>query len=88
MSEIKFLLDENLPYKLLDFLISEGYECLHIKNLGKAGSKNGEVYKLGADLKSFLITRFSCRAVKLALRRAPGYNPSRPLRGIPHGQRR
>ncbi len=41
---IKFLLDENMPFALVEFLKNKGYEAEHLKKLGKGGIRNGEVY--------------------------------------------
>jgi predicted nuclease of predicted toxin-antitoxin system len=42
----RFLLDENMPFALLELLRNRGYEADHLKKLEKVGIKNGEVYKL------------------------------------------
>ena len=56
---IKFLLDENMPYALLEFLLSKGYEADHLKKIEKIGIKNGEVYRLAEQSKSWILTRDS-----------------------------
>lgn len=54
---VKFLLDENTPYALIEFLESRGFTVKHLKKLGKAGIKNGEVYKLAEKNKMWIVTR-------------------------------
>jgi predicted nuclease of predicted toxin-antitoxin system len=41
---IKFLLDENIPYALIDLLKKRGFDVQHLKKMGKQGIRNGEVY--------------------------------------------
>jgi predicted nuclease of predicted toxin-antitoxin system len=52
-----FLLDENLPFSLIDSLERKGHKAYHIKKLGKTGIVNGEVYSLAIELNAWLITR-------------------------------
>jgi len=40
---IKFLLDENIPYALIDLLKQRGFDVQHLKKMGKEGIRNGEV---------------------------------------------
>jgi predicted nuclease of predicted toxin-antitoxin system len=54
---IEFLLDENLPYGLIDFLEKRSYNVNHLKKMGKSGIKNGEVYKIAEQNKAWIITR-------------------------------
>ena len=54
---IEFLLDENLPFALIDFLEEKGYRVSHLKTIGKSGIKNGDVYKIAEQNKSWIITR-------------------------------
>jgi predicted nuclease of predicted toxin-antitoxin system len=54
---IKFLLDENIPYALIDLLQERGFDVQHLKKMGKGGIKNGEVYKIAENEKSWIITR-------------------------------
>ena len=54
---IKFLLDENIPYALIKLLEKKGFSVAHLKKIGKGGIKNGEVYKLAEESKSWIITR-------------------------------
>ncbi len=54
---IKFLLDENMPFDLVDFLKRRGYETNHLKTLGKTGIKNGEVYIVAEQGDSWILTR-------------------------------
>lgn len=54
---IKFLLDENIPYALVEFLENRGYTASHLKKIGKSGIKNGEVYKIAEDNNMWIITR-------------------------------
>ncbi len=56
---VRFLLDENMPFSLLDFLRSRGYEAEHLKKLEKVGIKNGEVYKLAEQHELWILTRDS-----------------------------
>src|SRR5947209_7961566 len=55
--EISFLLDENIPYTLLTFLLRENHRAFHVRKLGKAGIRNGEVYTLAGELKTWIVTR-------------------------------
>ena len=54
---IKFLLDENIPYVLIKLLEKKGFSVAHLKKIGRGGIKNGEVYKLAEESKSWIITR-------------------------------
>jgi len=54
---IKFLLDENMPYALIDLLEKRGFSVDHLKRIGKTGIKNGEVYKLAEKGKMWIVTR-------------------------------
>ena len=54
---IKFLLDENIPYALIDLLEDKGFSARHLKKMGKQGIKNGEVYKLAEENKMRIVTR-------------------------------
>ena len=54
---IEFLLDENLPFALIDFLEKKNYRVNHLKKMVKSGIKNGEVYKIAEQSKSWIITR-------------------------------
>jgi len=56
---VKFLLDENMPFALLDFLRNKNHEANHLKKLDKVGIKNGEVYKLAEHTESWILTRDS-----------------------------
>ena len=55
--KVKFLLDENMPFALIDFLKHKGFITIHLKTIGKQGIKNGEVYKLAEEQKMWIITR-------------------------------
>ena len=54
---IKFLLDENIPYALIDLLKKRGFDVRHLKKMGKEGIKNGEVYEIAENEKGWIITR-------------------------------
>lgn len=56
---IKFLLDENMPFALIEFLKNKGYETEHIKQLGKGGIRNGEVYQVALEKDAWILTRDS-----------------------------
>jgi len=56
---IKFLLDENMPFALVEFLRNKGYEAEHLKKLGKGGIRNGEVYKVAEEKDAWILTRDS-----------------------------
>jgi len=56
---IKFLLDENMPFALVEFIRNKGYEAEHLKKLGKGGIKNGEVYKVAEEKDAWILTRDS-----------------------------
>lgn len=53
----KFLLDENMPFALIDFLKDHGFTAIHLKKIGKQGIKNGDVYKLAEAEKMWIVTR-------------------------------
>lgn len=53
----KFLLDENIPYALINFLKKRGFLVEHLKKIGKGGIKNGDVYRLAEEKKMWIITR-------------------------------
>jgi predicted nuclease of predicted toxin-antitoxin system len=55
----RFLLDENMPFALLEFLRNRGYEADHLKKLEKVGIRNGEVYKVAEQHGSWILTRDS-----------------------------
>jgi len=54
---IEFLLDENLPFALIDFLEKKGFRVNHLKKMGKSGIKNGAVYKIAEQSKSWIIVK-------------------------------
>jgi predicted nuclease of predicted toxin-antitoxin system len=54
---IKFVLDENIPYALIDLLKKRGFDVQHLKKMGKQGIKNGEVYEIAENEKGWIITR-------------------------------
>jgi predicted nuclease of predicted toxin-antitoxin system len=54
---IKFLLDENIPYALIDLLQERGFDVQHLKKMGKQGAKNGEVYEIAENERSWIVTR-------------------------------
>jgi predicted nuclease of predicted toxin-antitoxin system len=54
---IKFILDENIPFAFIELLNQKGYETQHLKKIGKTGIKNGEVYQLAEQEKSWIVTR-------------------------------
>ncbi len=54
---IGFLLDENIPFALINFLEKRGYSVEHLKKTGRGGIRNGEVYKLAEESKMWIITR-------------------------------
>jgi predicted nuclease of predicted toxin-antitoxin system len=56
---IRFLLDENMPFALLEFLRSRDCETDHLKKLEKVGIRNGEVYKIAEQSGSWILTRDS-----------------------------
>ncbi len=51
------LIDENLPYDLECFFAEKNVPVEHIKKIGKAGIKNGEVYQYAEINKRWIITR-------------------------------
>ena len=55
--KITFLLDENIPYVLNDFLVGKGFTAYHLKRLNKTGIKNGEVYRIAEKMNAWIITR-------------------------------
>ncbi len=57
MSASAFLLDENIPYSHIAFLEKRGYTTHHVRKLGKAGIRNGEVYALAVSLSAWIVTR-------------------------------
>ena len=56
-ASFSFLLDENIPYSAISLLEKRGHTVAHVRKVGKAGIRNGEVYQLAADLNSWIITR-------------------------------
>lgn len=54
---IRFLLDENIPYALIEFLEEKGYHAEHLKRMGKGGIKNGEVYRIAEEGRMWIVTR-------------------------------
>ena len=54
---VKFLLDENMPYALINLLESRGFTVMHLKKIGKGGIRNGEVYEFAERNKMWIITR-------------------------------
>ncbi|MBS3772159.1 MAG: DUF5615 family PIN-like protein [Bacteroidales bacterium] len=55
--KISFLLDENIPFSLIQHLENKGYQAEHLKEMGKSGIKNGEVYQLAEQRGAWIITR-------------------------------
>jgi len=55
--KIQFLLDENIPYAFIRFLEKKGFLVSHLKKIGKAGIKNGEVYQLAEKMNAWIVTR-------------------------------
>ena len=53
---ISFLLDENIPFALIEFLERKGYHVIHLKKIGKSGIKNGEVYEIAEENKMWIVT--------------------------------
>ena len=53
----KFLLDENIPFALTEFLDKRGYPVEHLKKIGKGGIKNGDVYNYAESNRMWIITR-------------------------------
>jgi predicted nuclease of predicted toxin-antitoxin system len=56
---VKFLLDENMPFALTEFFKKKGYEAKHLKKIEKGGIKNGEVYKVAEEHDAWIVTRDS-----------------------------
>lgn len=56
---VRFLLDENMPFALLELLRNRGFEADHLKKLEKVGIRNGEVYELAEQSGSWILTRDS-----------------------------
>ncbi|MCP4698888.1 MAG: hypothetical protein GY862_18850 [Gammaproteobacteria bacterium] len=56
---VRFILDENMPFALLEFLRNKDCEADHLKKLEKVGIRNGEVYKLAEQNGSWILTRDS-----------------------------
>lgn len=54
---IKFLLDENMPFTLIDFFEKKGFSVEHLKKIGMGGIKNGEVYKFAEEKEMWIVTR-------------------------------
>ncbi len=55
----KFLLDENMPFDLIECIRNKGYEANHLKIMEKGGIKNGEVYKIAQENDYWILTRDS-----------------------------
>jgi len=51
------LIDENLPYDMIDFFVKRKIKTEHLKKIGKTGVRNGEVYQYAEINKSWIITR-------------------------------
>jgi len=56
---LTFLLDENMPFALDEFLRNRGYNSYHLKKMGKGGIKNGEVYNVAEKKGAWILTRDS-----------------------------
>jgi len=56
---INFLLDENIPFALIEFLQKKGYSAEHLKKIDKVGIKNGEVYQFAEKKHFWIVTRDS-----------------------------
>ena len=56
---VKFLLDENMPFALTEFFKKKGYDAKHLKKIEKGGIKNGEVYKVAEEHDAWIVTRDS-----------------------------
>ena len=58
---IKFLLDENIPYALMEFLNNKGYSAEHLKKIDKVGifhRSQKVVYTLGPKQSQIQQTSF------------------------------
>lgn len=57
--KMTFLLDENMPFALAEFLRNKGYNSYRLKKMGKGGIKNGEVYNVAVKKDAWILTRDS-----------------------------
>lgn len=53
---MKFLLNENIPPSLVDYLRSEGYDSIHSFNAGLSGKKDEEVIQFASINEYVIIT--------------------------------
>lgn len=53
---MKFLLDENVPRTLRNYLLKQQYNVVTIQELNRRGTSNGEVAKLAIDQDYTIIT--------------------------------
>lgn len=54
---MKFLVDENVPHSLIDFLKNQGYKIIDIKNSRYKGKSDDELLRL-SERKGFIILTF------------------------------
>jgi len=57
LTQIKFLLDENIPLKLKSTFTKKGLDCTSVRELGWSGFKDKEISKQIGGKKVVLITR-------------------------------
>ena len=53
---MKFLLDENVPRTLKDYLLKHQYTVVTVQELNRRGESNGEVAKIAIDRDYIIIT--------------------------------
>jgi predicted nuclease of predicted toxin-antitoxin system len=54
---MRFLVDTNLPPALAEWLVSEGYEALHTRDLGMAAAKDREIWAEALASGSCIVTK-------------------------------
>ena len=54
---MRFLLDENIPFSVLDIITNSGFEAEHVRNIGMQGSGDKQVAEYAKKQKAVLITK-------------------------------
>lgn len=56
---IRFLLDENIPFDMIEFLRKRDFDVIHLKKIGKCGINNEELCRIAEEDDLWILTRDS-----------------------------
>lgn len=54
---MNFLIDQNLPVRLVDILGDLGHEARHIKRMGLAEADDAEIWRLAASINAVIVSK-------------------------------